>query len=241
MHQSSEVKFTRAIGGTFVVFAIAFNIPYIWLAASFDYPDILRRPPGAILQAFADGGTPLIFGWAAFALAALLFAPIAVASARVTQRGGHASSAIAALGVAAGVTQAIGLSRWVYAAPGLSASWVASASDPAMRSSIETTFMMLHQFAGVGIGEAIGQSLTAFWLIGVSLDQWGHPRFGRVVSSFGLAGGVILLLGLVEGMATVMTFDPGVFGLSALVGFLVLTVWLIWTGILCMWRAATNA
>ncbi len=111
--------------------------------------------------------------------AALLFAPIAIGVATVTRRSGHPSSAIAALGIAAGVTQAIGLSRWVYAVPGLAAGWADSAADPAMRKSIETTFLTLHQFAGVGIGEAIGQSLTAFWLIGVSLGQSGHPRFGR--------------------------------------------------------------
>ena len=44
------------------------------------------------------------------------------------------------------------------------------------------------------------------------------------------------LLGLVEGLATVILFDPGLFGLAAMVGFLVLTVWLVWTGVLCILR-----
>lgn len=39
-----------------------------------------------------------------------------------------------------------------------------------------------------------------------------------------------------EGLATVVPFDPGLFGLSALAGYLVLTVWLIWTGVLCILR-----
>ena len=240
MDRSSESKAVRRIGIALIAFAIAFNLPYVWLAARFDYPDILRRPPGVVLAAFAEGGASLILAWAAFALAALLLAPIAIGVAKVTRRSAHQSSAVAALGIAAGVTQAIGLSRWVYSVPGLAAGWAAAADDPAMRASLETTFTALHQFAGVGIGEAIGQSLTAFWLIGVAIGQRRHPRFAGALAGVGLIGGVILLLGLVEGLATVIPFDPGVFGLAGVVGFLVLTVWMIWTGILCILRPAAN-
>jgi len=240
MDRFDEAKGVRRVGIALIVFAIAFNLPYAWLASNFDYPDILRSPPGVVLAAFADGGAPLVLAWAAFALAALLFAPIAVAVAAVTRRSEDPSSAVAALGVAAGVTQAIGLSRWVYAVPGLAASWVASAGDAGARASIETTFVSLHQFAGVGIGEAIGQSLTAFWLIGVAMEQRRHPRFGGALAGVGLIGGLVLLLGLIEGLATVIPFDPGVFGLAAVVGFLLLTVWMIWTGILCVLRPAAT-
>lgn len=229
-----ESRHARAIGIILILFAIAFNLPYVWLAANFEYPDILRRPPGEVLAGFAAGGAPLILVWGAFALAALLFAPIAVAVAAVTKRPGDSSSAVAGIGIAAGITQAIGLCRWVYAVPGLAAAWLQSDGDPAARTIIETTFTTLHQFAGVGIGEAIGQSLTAFWLVGVSLRQRSNPRFGFALASLGLAGGVVLLLGLVEGLATVIPFDPGLFGLAGVVGFVILTVWLIWTGIACM-------
>ena len=129
MDRSTEPSVARRIGIALITFAIGFNLPYVWLASTFDYPAILRSPPGVVLAAFADGGAPLILAWAAFALAALLFAPIAIGVAMVTRRRGYPSSEVAALGIAAGVTQAIGLSRWVYAVPGLAASWVASADD----------------------------------------------------------------------------------------------------------------
>ena len=241
MDQPIASQAPRLIGSVLIAFAIAFNLPYVWLASNFDYPAILRSPPGAVLAAYADGGAPLVLAWAAFALAALTFAPVAVGVAMVTRRSGHPSSEIAALGIAAGVTQAIGLSRWVYAVPGLAAGWAASADDPALRASIETSFTTLHQFAGVGIGEAIGQSLTAFWLIGVAIGQYGHPRFGRALAGVGLIAGLVLLLGLVEGLATVLPFDPGVFGLAGVAGFLLLTVWMIWTGVLCVLRPTATA
>jgi hypothetical protein len=240
MNGPNETALVRSLGIAFVAFAIAFNLPYAWLATYFDYPAILRSDPGTVLAAFAAGGYPLILAWAAFALAALLFAPSAIGIAKVTQRPGNQSSAVAALGVAAGVTQAIGLSRWVYAVPGLAASWNASAADASQRAAVETVFTALHQFAGVGIGEAIGQSLTAFWLIGVAIGQRRHPRFGVAVAGLGFVGGLVLLLGLVEGLATVIPFDLGLFGLASVVGFLVLTAWLVWTGILCILRPATT-
>lgn len=231
-----DIRITRAIGVLLIAFAVYFNIPYSLLAASFDYPAILRKPPGEILEAFAAGGSSLILTWWAFMLAALLFAPVAVCVARVTR--GAMAAPIAALGVAAGVVQAIGLARWVYAVPGLAAAWKAS-FDPAPRAAAEAAFMALHQFAGVGVGEAIGQMLTGTWLAGVAVSQIRHPRFGKGVAAVGLAGSVVLVLGTVEGLATVMTFDPGLFGLGALVGFLLLTVWLVWTGVLCILRSGT--
>lgn len=241
MDGQSDFRAVRPVGVAFILFAIGFNLPFSWLASNFDYPKILRSPPGEILAAFVAGGAPLILAWAAFALAALLFAPIAIAMAAVTRRPGDSSSAIAGLGIAAGVTQAIGLSRWVYAVPGLAANWTASATDTGWRQAIETTFVTLHQSAGVGIGEAIGQTLTAFWLIGVALGQRRHPRFGGLISAIGIAGGIILLLGLVEGLSTALAFDPGIFGLAGVVGFLVLTLWLVWTGVLCILRPEASA
>jgi hypothetical protein len=45
---------------------------------------------------------------------------------------------------------------------------------------------------------------------------------------------VTLVLGLAEGLATVVDFDPGLFSLAALLGFVLLTIWMIWTGICCL-------
>jgi hypothetical protein len=71
----------------------------------------------------------------------------------------------------------------------------------------------------------------------VALAQRRHPGFGWGVASLGFAGGVVLLLGLVEGLSTVIPFNPGRFDLAAFVGFLLLSICLIWTGILCILRA----
>lgn len=220
----------RWIGVALIVFAIGFNGPYTWLAMNFQYPEILRQPAGDILTAFSAGGAPLILAWLGFAVAALLLAPIALGVARLTRdpETGSRPNGVAALGIAAAVTQAIGLSRWVYAVPGIAAAW---AAQPEQRGAIEALFMALHQFAGVGIGEAIGQALTAFWLIGVGITQRDHPRFGIISASLAWLAAAFLLVGLGEGLATVIDFDPGVTAMGAPIGFLVLTLWMIWTGL----------
>jgi hypothetical protein len=220
------------LGICLIVYAILFNLPFIWLGSNFDYPDILRRPPAEILAAFTGGGRPLILAWLAFMVAALLLAPLAVWMSKAM--GSIGGGGTAALGVAAGVTQAIGLSRWVYAVPGLATAW--GAADAASRSTVEATFQALHQFAGVGIGETIGQSLTAFWLIGVGLAQMANPRFSLSVGVIAIISAILLLLGQVEGLSTALLFNPGVFALGALAGFVLLSLWLIWTGILFLRR-----
>jgi hypothetical protein len=218
----------RDIGVALILYAVACGLPAVWLAVNFHYPEILRQPPDVILSAFANGGPALILAWAFFALAALLLAPLAVAVSRVTT----APSGVAALGVAAGLAQAVALSRWVYVVPGLADSW--EAADDTSRAGIEALFMTLHQFAGVGMGEAVGQTLTGFWLIGVAASQHRHPRYGRLLGWLGLAGGGVLVLGLAEGLATVVDFDPGLLSLAAPLGFLILAIWMVWTGIACV-------
>jgi hypothetical protein len=240
MAESSTAPGTvRWLGVLFIVFAIAFNLPFTYLGTYFQYPAILREPVGTILTAFTAGGTGLILAWFGFMVAGLVLAPIAVGMAKATRRPGNAAYAVASLGVAAGLAQAIGLSRWVYAVPGLAAQWNA-AVDPAAKAAVEQLFTVLHQFAGVGVGEAIGQSLTAFWVIGVAFAQWKHPRFGAAVAILGIVAGIVLLLGLSEGLATAIPFSPGILGLAALIGFVLLSLWLVWTGLLCLFRPSAG-
>jgi len=67
-----------ALGTATIALAILFNLPYALLAASFDYPAILRHPPAEVLARFAAGGAGLVLTWYAFALAALALTPLAI-------------------------------------------------------------------------------------------------------------------------------------------------------------------
>ena len=53
-------------------------LPVLLLAARFDYPDILRRPTGEVLERFRAGGSELVLIWWAFTLTALFFSAVVV-------------------------------------------------------------------------------------------------------------------------------------------------------------------
>ena len=70
---------TATIAGLLLIAVpLAFNAAFALLAARFDYPDVLRRPTADVLTAFHAGGTKLVLLWWAFALTAVLLAPLAV-------------------------------------------------------------------------------------------------------------------------------------------------------------------
>ena len=63
-----SIKHTRQTTGIlFILGAVLVNIPYTLLIMNFDYPDILRKPAGEILERFAAGGSSLTWTWLSFA------------------------------------------------------------------------------------------------------------------------------------------------------------------------------
>lgn len=214
--------------------AIAFNLPFALLATSFDYPDILRRPAGEVLDAFAAGGAGLILTWYAFALSAvgLIFFALALAltTADWNCRPGLAVAA-ALMGTLAGLAQAIGLLRWVFAVPALAALYADPATDAATRASLETAFTLLNGWGGVAIGEHLGQILTVAWVTlaafqGISNRQ----RFARPAAILAVLAVVGIGIGLGEGIAIVLGQEAPLLAMATVAGYLAFSLWLLMTG-----------
>jgi len=220
----------RLIGLATFTLAIAFNIPYALLAARFDYPDILRRPAAEVLASFQAGGAGLVAIWYAFLLCALALVGLAPALAAVGTRRGLATAA-ALLGALAGVTQAIGLSRWVFAVPMLAAGFADPAGDPARAEAIAVVFEVLNLWAGVAVGEHLGQALTVAW-IAVTVLQF--PAAGRVVQGAGWLAVAGIGFGLGEGLALAFGLSGAVFSLGTITGYLAMSVWMVGLG-LALW------
>lgn len=219
-------------GAATITLAVGFNVPYAILAATYDYPNVLRRPAGEALDLFAAGGANLILTWHAFALSALLLAPLAMALAltpkTVAQRPGLAIGAAIA-GALAGLAQAIGLWRWVFVVPGLARAHADPAADPAARLAAEQTFDLINQYGGVAIGEHMGQLLTALFVLLLSTLQF-HER-KRVSATIGFVTAAAIVLGTNEGVALALGQSGEAFALATIIGFIGLTLWLIATGL----------
>ncbi len=222
------------LGAAALSLAIAFNLPFALLAASFDYPDILRRPAGEVLDAFAAGGPTLILTWYGFALSAvglILFAPaLALTTADWTRRPGLAVAA-ALMGSLAGIAQAIGLFRWVFAVPALATLHADPATDAATKASLETAFTLLNGWGGVAIGEHLGQILTLAWVALAALQALSiRQRFARpaaAVAALSVAG---IGIGLGEGLSLALGHEAPLLAMATVAGYLAFSLWLLITG-----------
>jgi hypothetical protein len=222
----------RVLGLSAIALAILFNIPYAILASTFDYPDILRRPAGEVLDAFAAGGAGLILTWHAFALAALALIPLTLAlsltPSRMARAPGLAVSA-AVLGALAGLAQAIGLWRWVFVIPQIARAHAVPGAPPEVLHSTEAMFAMLNSYGGVAIGEHLGQLLTALFVLALARLQWLERSRRTAVTGFATAAAIAF--GTTEGLALALGRPGDLFSLGTIAGFLGLTLWLILTGI----------
>lgn len=212
--------------------AIGFNVPFAILGATFEYPDVLRRPAGEVLDLFAAGGAPLILTWHAFALSALALAPLAFALAltrkRVAEAPGLAIGAAVA-GALSAMAQAIGLFRWVFVVPGLARVHTdVNATEDAKRAA-EQTFDLINQYGGVAIGEHLGQLLLALFVVLLSSVQWRERK--RISAVLGFVTTAAIVVGTNEGLALALDQSGEVFAMATIGGFVGLTVWLIATGI----------
>jgi hypothetical protein len=138
--------------------------------------------------------------------------------AAVTNAGGFG-----VLGALAGLTQAMGLLRWVMVVPGLAAATEGGAQ-----------FAMLHAYAGVAIGEHLGMLLTAAHVAVMALIQAREAQRGLAILGGVTAAGITL--GAYEGVALALGLDGTVFSLGAIAAYLLLTVGLAWSGVALLRR-----
>jgi hypothetical protein len=226
------IKARPITGVCAIALAILFNVPFAILGSTFDYPDVLRRPAGEVLDLFAAGGNMLILTWHAFGLTALLLAPVAIMLALAPERvGSRPVRAIGAaiLGALAGLAQAMGLWRWVFVIPGLARTHADPAASADAKLGAERAFDILNQYGGVAIGEHLGQWLTALFVLFLALAQWSEGR--RISALVGFVTAAAVAVGTEEGVAIALGHSGAVFSMATIGGFLGLTVWLIATGV----------
>jgi hypothetical protein len=196
--------------GAVALFLVAANLPYAWLVTRFGYDDILREPTPVILQAFDRGGDALVLAWLAFALGALLFIPVALGLRRLVWECGVDGAGAAILGVVSAVAQAAGLLRWVFVVPALAAAYVGAAADTAQRAAALATFEAIHRFAGMVVGEMLGQLLLAGWTVLAVRDLRQARIVPRWLLWMGAAIAPLWILGQTELLHAVVAAVPAI-------------------------------
>ncbi|MFN8333862.1 MAG: DUF4386 domain-containing protein [Cyclobacteriaceae bacterium] len=217
------MKTYKLIGGLMITGAIALFIPYNMLIAMFEYPDILRQSTATILTKFHEGGDTLIWTWFAFAVTGVPLLPAYILLGQKLEPESSIARIATTLGVIGLIVQMVGLLRWTFVVPVLADSFVHATDEPTRAAAI-MAFRTIHQFAGVILGEHLGQLFTIAWTVMISYALYRSQLIARWVMYFGYVASLIYLLAQAELFATVMPSLP----VWDLAGFIGSTLWLIW-------------
>ena len=151
-------------------------VGFTTLGFTFDYPSILREPVGDILTWFQAGGPALIAQWYSMVFASILFLSAALLFHGLIKDNSLAPL-ITGFGVVAALMNALGFIRWPFLVPVLAERYTDPALSEAARVSLETIFLAFHTYAGVAIGEHLGFTFLALWLVtgGLALRGTAFP------------------------------------------------------------------
>ena len=223
MTRPHEVAAVRAGGWALILAAILFIAVFGYLAARFDYPDILDRPAPEVLPRLVALGTAGRAVWALYALIPLLLVPAGMGAALALR--GAAAGAVwsgAAFAVISAFSMMLGLLRWPSIQWEIGRAY--AGASPSERAALDTVFAGLNSYLGNFIGEFVGElALNLFFLLTAyaMLRSIGRPRW------LGPAGIIASLIGFVAMFRNVTPMVAPV----AEANNIVLPLWLLILGI----------
>jgi hypothetical protein len=223
---------TRTGGWSLVSAAVGFMAVFSYLAAAFDYPDVLDGRAADVLPRLLALGRSGRAVWVIYAFLPLLLIPAGVgAFAALRDAAPSAMRAALVFSVVSAISMLLGLARWPSVHWKLAGSY--ATASPEARQAIDAVFSGLNVYLGNFVGEFLGElALNGFFL----LSAVAMLRAGKRWAGYGgLAAGAIGLI------AAFRNVTPAV----ALIGDVnnyVLPLWLVVLGVvLIRWGGATSS
>jgi hypothetical protein len=212
---------SRTAGALLVAVPLIFTAGFSGLQVTFEYPDILRQPAGAVLTRFAAAGPDLHLYWYAMMFAALLMTGGTIAAGlHFWKRNNLIAALMIGAGVLAGLVQALGLLRWVMLVPSLAAMYVAPGASEIDKTMAVALFDAANHYLGMGVGEHLGYFFTAIWTALVSVLIFGTNRIIAL-------SGILIAVGVLSGM-----LEPYGVPLTGMINSVSYSLWALWTLIL---------
>jgi hypothetical protein len=208
----------RVTAAVLIGATVAANAAFFGLGSSFQYPDVLQKPTGEILELFVATRSSTMAWFALLALGAALLAPAAVLLSRLY--GGRAARLSMWVGVGAAIVQVVGLSRWFLLVPGYSARATDASASAAQRAEAIASFETAHRILGSLVGETFGYVLTAGWTVLVVIAI-GRARAGSWFLGLGLLSACLIALGVFVPFGL-----PGA-DMANLAGYVIWSIWLL--------------
>jgi hypothetical protein len=220
----SEATGTILAGGIALVGgAFAFLGVFSYLAARFNYPDVLDGTAQEVLPALLATGAAGRTAWALYSVLPLVFIPAGVgAFEALRSRAAGPMRAGMSFALLAAVSMMLGLMRWPSVHWELARAWGSAVEGD--RLVLAAVFDGLNRYLGNFIGEFLGElSFSVFFVLsGVGLLR--HQRAPRWLSWWGIATGLLGLIGMWRNVT------PTVDGVAAANNYL-LPAWMIGFGV----------
>jgi Domain of unknown function (DUF4386) len=191
-------------GVSFVVGALAFVFVFSYLAANFDYPQILEGSAAEVLPRLRGGGSVMRAVWAIYAFLPLLLVPGAVGAyfACPSSRGRMTLAlVVASLGALA---MCLGLMRWPSIHWALAE--IYSQAGPETKRSLEAVFNGLNLYLGNYIGELLGETALAAFFLLTGLSMRCEVRFPKWLGWSGVIFSLLLLVGAFRNLTGAVQF-----------------------------------
>jgi Domain of unknown function (DUF4386) len=193
---NSEARGTILAGGLALIGgAVAFMGVFSYLAARFQYPEVLDGKAQDVLPALLATGDAGRAAWAIYALLPLVFLPAGIGAFEALRKRAAGPTRVGALfALLSSFSMMLGLMRWPSVHWELARTW-APAGD-AQRTVLAALFDGLNLYLGNFIGEFLGElSFSIFFILcGVGLLR--HETAPRWLGWWGIATGVLGLAGM---------------------------------------------
>jgi hypothetical protein len=183
------------VGGYFLIAgAIAFMGVFAYLAAEFNYPQVLDGNAATVLPSLLATGPTGRAVWALYGFLPLIWIPAGVGAFEALRRVRDGSMRVAMLfAVVAAISMMLGLLRWPSIHWTLAQAY--ATGTEADRAAIGAVFAGLNSFLGNYVGEFLGElSFSVFFLLsGLAMlaRGTGFPRWVAYLGIFTAAAGLI--------------------------------------------------
>jgi hypothetical protein len=222
----------RVGGFSLILAALAFLGVFSYLAARFNYPEVLDGRAADVLPALLGMGETGRAVWGLYSLLPLCWIPAAIGAFHALRaRSEGAMRAGMLFAAVSSIAMALGLMRWPSFQWELARAWVA---DPSVRPALDAVFNATNRYLGNYIGEFLGElCFSAFFLLSASAMLRRDSGFPRWLGWLGIATGAAGLVGMFRNVT-------GVVGPVAELNNYLLPVWMIAFGVGLLRYARTS-
>lgn len=180
-------------GACFIGGALAFVAVFGYLAANFDYPDVLDGAAADVLPKLREGGSTMRAVWALYAFLPLLLIPGAVGAWFACPKSrGRMTLAVVAASIGA-LAMCLGLMRW----PSLH--WMLAdayaRADDVARLGIAAVFSGMNVYLGNYIGEFLGETLLAAFFLLTGRSMLAESRYPAWLGWGGITFALLFTVG----------------------------------------------